>query len=60
MNRQRRSATVLGWIDHPRMKRRLRKAEADVASGRITVTRTVAEAQALLDDHKGRRGRRNR
>ena len=48
------------WFHHPKMQRRIRKAEADVAEGRTQVTRTVAEAQALLDDFKGRRRRPRR
>ncbi len=50
------------WFHHPEMQRRIRKAEADLAAGRTKVTRTVAEAQALLDrlktlrvTHRGRR-----
>jgi len=45
------------WFHHPEMQSRMRKAEADLAEGRSTVTRTVAEAQALLDVAKGRRRR---
>lgn len=45
------------WFHHPEMKRRLRKAEADLAQGRTKVTRTAAEAQGLLDSFKGRRRR---
>ena len=37
------------WFHHPEMQRRVRKAEADVAEGRTNVTRSVEEAQALLD-----------
>jgi AbrB family looped-hinge helix DNA binding protein len=48
------------WFHHPEVQRRMRKAEADVSEGRTTVTRTVAEAQALLDRHKGRRRERRR
>jgi AbrB family looped-hinge helix DNA binding protein len=48
------------WFHHPEVQRRVRKAEADVSEGRTTVTRTVAEAQALLDRHKGRRRERRR
>jgi hypothetical protein len=39
------------------MQGRIRKAEADLAEGRTRVTRTAAEAQALLDGFKGRRRR---
>jgi len=45
------------WFHHPEMQSRMRKAEADLAEGRSTVTRTAAEAQALLDVAKGRRRR---
>ena|SRR5437667_5951812 len=48
------------WFHHPKMQRRIRKAEADVAEGRTRVTRTVAEAQSLLDDFKGRRRKTRR
>ena len=60
MKRQPRPDAAFEWFHHPEMQRRIRKAEADVANGRVTVTRTLAEAQALLDDFKGRRRRRNR
>ena len=43
------------WFHHPEMRRRIRKAEADLAEGRTKVTRTVAESQTLLDSFKGRR-----
>jgi hypothetical protein len=42
------------------MQRRIRKAEADLASGRTKVTLSAEEAQALLDSFKGRRRRGNR
>lgn len=45
------------WFRHPEMQRRIRKAEADLTEGRTKATRTVAEAQALLDSFKGRRRR---
>jgi AbrB family looped-hinge helix DNA binding protein len=48
------------WFHHPEMQSRIRKAEADLAGGRTKVTRTGAEAQALLDGLKGRRRRRRR
>ena len=48
------------WFHHPEVQRRVRKAEADVSEGRTTVTRTVAEAQALLDNHKTPRRRHRR
>ncbi len=50
------------WFHPPGMQRRIRKAEADIAEGRTTVTRGVEEAQALLDRSKspgaGRRRQR--
>jgi len=48
------------WFHHPEMQRRMRKAETDVAEGRTKVTRTAAEAQALLDRLKGKRSVRHR
>jgi len=42
------------------MQHRMRKAEADVAEGRTKVTRTAAEAQALLDRLKRKRRVRGR
>jgi AbrB family looped-hinge helix DNA binding protein len=48
------------WFHHPEMQGRIRKAEADVAAGRTKVTRTLAEAQALLDSVKARRRRSRR
>lgn len=45
------------WFRHTEMQRRIRKAEADLTEGRTKVTRTVAEAQALLDSFKARRRR---
>ena len=45
------------WFRHPDMQGRIRKAEADVAAGRIKVTGTPAEAQALLESVKGRKRR---
>lgn len=48
------------WFHHPEMQRRIRKAEADLAEGRTSVTRTVAEAKTLLDRVKGRRRRPRR
>jgi AbrB family looped-hinge helix DNA binding protein len=48
------------WFHHPEMQTRIRKAEADLAEGRTKVTRTAAEAQALLDRFKGRRPRPRR
>lgn len=45
------------WFHHPAMQARIRKAEAAVAEGRTTVTRTAAGAQALLDSFKARKRR---
>jgi AbrB family looped-hinge helix DNA binding protein len=45
------------WFHHPKMQRRIRKAEADLAEGRTKLTRTPAEAQALLDSAKSPRRR---
>ncbi len=48
------------WFHHPEMQRRIRKAEADLAEGRVQVTHSAGEAQALLDRFKGKRPRRRR
>jgi AbrB family looped-hinge helix DNA binding protein len=48
------------WFHHPEMKRRVRKAEADIAAGRTTVSYSPEEAQVLLDAHKKRKRRRQR
>jgi AbrB family looped-hinge helix DNA binding protein len=48
------------WFHHPEMQRRIRKAEGDLAEGRTKVTRTITEAQELLDSFKGRRRRPRR
>ncbi len=48
------------WFHHPQMQRRIRKAEADLAEGRTKLTRTLAEAQALLDSAKSPRRRPRR
>jgi alkylation response protein AidB-like acyl-CoA dehydrogenase len=42
------------WFHHPEMQRRIRKAEAEIAAGRCTVTYSAEEAQALLDTFKGK------
>ena len=47
------------WFHHPEIQQ-IRRAEADLAEGRTRVTRTVAEAQTLLDSFKGRRRRPRR
>lgn len=43
------------WFHHPGMQGRIQRAEADLAEGRTKVTRTAAQAQALLDSFKGGR-----
>ena len=48
------------WFHHPEMQSRIRKVRADLAEGHTKVTRTVTEAQALLDGFKGRRRRPRR
>ena len=48
------------WFHHPQMRRRIRKAEADVAAGRTNVTHSVAEAEAILDSFRGKRQRGRR
>ena len=48
------------WFHHPAMQRRVREAEADVAAGRTTVTRTVEEVLSLLNGLKKARSRRRR
>jgi hypothetical protein len=42
------------------MQERIKKAEASLAAGRATVTRTPDEASALLDSLKRRPGRRHK
>jgi hypothetical protein len=48
------------WFYRSETQRRIRKAETAIAAGRVTLTRTLAAAQAELDRHKsgGRRRRR--
>jgi AbrB family looped-hinge helix DNA binding protein len=48
------------WFHHPDMQRRIRQAEADLAAGRVKVTHSAEEAQALLDSVKSVKGRRRR
>jgi AbrB family looped-hinge helix DNA binding protein len=48
------------WFHHPEMQRRIRRAEADLAEGRVKVTHSADEAQALLDSFKGKRRRGSR
>lgn len=45
------------WFRSPEMQARIRKAEADVVADRTRVTRTPAEAKALLDSLKGQKRR---
>ena len=47
------------WFHHPEMQKRARTAEAELAAGRQTRTRTPEEAQAFLDRLK-KRPRRSR
>ena len=48
------------WFYHPEMQGRVRKAEADVAEGRTSVTRSLEGAKALLASNKGKRPRGRR
>jgi AbrB family looped-hinge helix DNA binding protein len=47
------------WFYHPEMQARIRKAEANLAAGRVTHTRTLEEARRFLDGLK-KRSRRKR
>lgn len=40
------------WFHHPEMQDRLRRAEEEIASGRLTRTQTPADAQDFLDSLK--------
>ena len=40
------------WFYHPEMQTRIRKAEANLASGRVSRTRTPEEARRFLDSLK--------
>jgi len=40
------------WFHHPKVQERVRQAEEDLAAGRSTRTRSVEEAQSLLDGLK--------
>jgi AbrB family looped-hinge helix DNA binding protein len=42
------------WFYHPEMQERIRKAEASLAGGRPTRTKTPEEAKVLLDGLKRR------
>ena len=46
------------WFNHPEMQERIRKAEANLAAGRVTRTRTLEEAHRFLDGLKKRSRRR--
>jgi len=48
------------WFRHPEMQKRVQRAEADIAGGRVTVTKSAEEAQALLDSLKRRRRKKRR
>jgi AbrB family looped-hinge helix DNA binding protein len=48
------------WFHHPEMQRRLKKAESDLVDGRTRSTRSVAEAQSLLDSLKRKRRKARR
>ena len=48
------------WFYHPEMQLRVHRAEADLAEGRTHVTRSLAEAKALLASNKGKRSRGRR
>lgn len=45
------------WFDHPEMQARIAEAEADRREGRVYITRSAAEFQALMDSWKLRRRR---
>jgi AbrB family looped-hinge helix DNA binding protein len=47
------------WFYHPEMQARIRKAEANLAAGQVTRTRTLEEARRFLDGLK-KRSRRKR
>jgi AbrB family looped-hinge helix DNA binding protein len=48
------------WFFHPEMQARIRKAEADVVTGRGAVTSTPEEATVFLDGLKRRPGKRRK
>jgi len=48
------------WFYHPEMQGRIRKAEASIAAGRTTVTKTPEEAKAFLDRLKRRPGKKTK
>jgi AbrB family looped-hinge helix DNA binding protein len=48
------------WFYHPEMQERIRKAEASIAAGRVTVTKTPEEATAFLGNLKRRPGKRRK
>jgi AbrB family looped-hinge helix DNA binding protein len=43
------------WFHHPEMRKRIEKAEAEIAGGRMSSTTSADEARALLDSLKKRR-----
>jgi bifunctional DNA-binding transcriptional regulator/antitoxin component of YhaV-PrlF toxin-antitoxin module len=47
------------WFYHPEMQERIRKAEASLAAGRATVTKTPEGASAFLDKLKRRRANKS-
>ena len=47
------------WFHHPEMRQRIQRAEGEIDTGRVTVTKGADEAQALLDSLK-RRPRKKR
>jgi len=42
------------WFHHPAMRRRIQKAEDEIAAGRVTLTTGTEAAKALLDSLKRR------
>ena len=42
------------WFRHPQMQRRVAEAEAQIAQGKVTRTKSPAEGQAFLDRLKKR------
>lgn len=48
------------WFHHPEMQERIRKAEAGLAAGRATATKTPEGAMAFLDGLKRRPAKRRK
>ena len=48
------------WFYHPKMQERVRKAEASLGAGRVSITRAPEEAMAFLDSLKRRPGGRRK